>query len=160
MPIEGLPPVVANTHMLASVSDWGARLVSPLGSSLMSKDGMLELAGRVYLIVGLMLTAAIVLVVKNGYLTGRITPPNSSSTNLSGDDTKPFEKNLQTSSETDKSREVFKKETGNSMAPTGPSSTNPEVSSNVSAGNSSIVSGVAINDANSTVNLGNTNPNS
>ena len=80
MPIEGLTPVViSSTPMLAPVSDWGTRLIAPLGSSLMSKDGMIELAGRVYVIVVLFVAAVIVCAVKYRHLLGRVTPPNSSS---------------------------------------------------------------------------------
>jgi hypothetical protein len=81
MLVEGLPRVIASsTSMLAPVSDWGVRLVSPLGSSLMSKDGMIELAGRVYWIVPLVI-AAVLVARKYGYLMGRVTPPDSSSIN-------------------------------------------------------------------------------
>lgn len=105
MPINELPPLVAsNTPILAplsaAVSDWGTRLVSPLGASLMSKDGMLELAGRVYLIVGLVITAAIILAAKNGYLTGRVTPPYSPSANLTESEKKDPPKNPSSEGET------------------------------------------------------------
>jgi hypothetical protein len=77
MSIDGFPPV-SNTPMLQPMfSDWGAKLVAPLGSSLMSKDGMFELAGRVYWIVGLVIVA-IIAARKCGYLTGRVNPPSSS----------------------------------------------------------------------------------
>jgi hypothetical protein len=150
MSIEGLPPVVANTHMLTPVSDWGLKLVSPLGSSLMSKDGLIELASRVYLLVGFALAAVIVYAVKSGYLTGRITPPDSSSNKLLGTSTK-------TSGNT-KSQDIIRK-TGNPTAFKG-SSTNSEVSSNTSTGNPTTLSGVVVKDPNPTVNLGNTNTNS
>jgi hypothetical protein len=65
--------------MLAPISDWGTRLIAPLGSSLMSKDGMIELAGRLKWIVGLVIVAVIV-AREYGYLTGRATPTDSSST--------------------------------------------------------------------------------
>ncbi len=75
MSVEGLSQIIpSSTSMLAPISDWSSRLVSPLGSSLMSKDGMIELAGRVYWIVGLVIVVAIV-ARKYGYLTGRVTPP-------------------------------------------------------------------------------------
>lgn len=78
MPIETFPPVSTTPIQLPSFSDWGAKLVAPLGSSIMSKDGVFELAGRVYWIVALMLAAGVIFAAKNGYFTGRITPPNKS----------------------------------------------------------------------------------
>ena len=84
MSVERFSPFIpSSTQVLAHVSDWGARLVAPLGSSLMSKDGMIELAGRVYWIVGLVI-ASVLVARKYGYLTGRATPPDSSSTNPTG----------------------------------------------------------------------------
>jgi hypothetical protein len=74
---------VSSTSILAPISDWGARLVSPLGFSLMSKNGMIELAGRVYWIFPLVI-AAVFVAIKYGYLAGRATPPYSSSTNPTG----------------------------------------------------------------------------
>jgi hypothetical protein len=74
---------VGSTSILAPISDWGIRLVAPLGSSFLSKGGMIELAGRVYWIFPLMI-AAVVVAWKYGYLTGRATPPDSSSTNPTG----------------------------------------------------------------------------
>jgi hypothetical protein len=73
------PSMPSSTSMLAHVSDWGTRLIAPLGSSLMSKDGMLEVAGRTYWIFGLVI-AAVVVAREYGYLTGRATPTDSSST--------------------------------------------------------------------------------
>ncbi|HEX2579895.1 MAG TPA: hypothetical protein VHK67_05805 [Rhabdochlamydiaceae bacterium] len=72
MPVEGLPPVSTPTSTLPSpISTWGAKLVSPLGAPLMSKDAMVELAGRIYLFVALVIVAAIVCAVKFGPLSGR-----------------------------------------------------------------------------------------
>ncbi len=79
MSVERFSSVIpSSTQVLASVSDWGSRLVAPLGSSLMSKDGMIELARRTYWIVGLLI-AAVIVARKCGYLMGRITPTDSSS---------------------------------------------------------------------------------
>jgi hypothetical protein len=80
MSVDGLSPFIpSSTSMLAPVSDWGTRLIAPLGSSLISKDGMIELAGRTYWIFGLVI-AAVVVAREYGYLTGRATPTASSST--------------------------------------------------------------------------------
>jgi hypothetical protein len=70
--------IPSSTQVLASISDWGARLVAPLEAPLVSKDGMLEIAGRVYWIFPLVI-AAVIVAWKYGYLTGRTTPPDSSS---------------------------------------------------------------------------------
>jgi hypothetical protein len=84
MSVERFSPIMpSSTSMLAHVSDWGTRLIAPLGASLMSKDGMLEVAGRVYWIFPLMI-AAVIVAKKYGYLTGRATPSDSSSTNPTG----------------------------------------------------------------------------
>jgi hypothetical protein len=77
MSVVGFSPVTpSSTSMLAPVFAWGAGLFAPLGSSLITKDGMIELAGRVYWIVGLVL-AAVIIARKYGYLTGRATDPSS-----------------------------------------------------------------------------------
>jgi hypothetical protein len=73
MSVEGFSPTMrSSTSMLAPISDWGTRLIAPLGSSLLSKDGMIELAGRVYWIVGLVI-GVVIIARKYGYLTGRAT---------------------------------------------------------------------------------------
>jgi flagellar capping protein FliD len=82
MLIEGLRSVIASTTSMP-ISDWGVRLAAPLGFSPMSKNGMIELAGRVYWIFPLMI-AAVVIAIKYGYLTGRATSPDLSSTNPTG----------------------------------------------------------------------------
>jgi len=56
------------------ISDWGVRLVAPLGFSPLSKNGMIELAGRIYWIFPLVV-AAVIVARKCGYLTGSATPP-------------------------------------------------------------------------------------
>ncbi len=143
MPIEGLTPVViSSTPMLAPVSDWGTRLIAPLGSSLMSKDGMIELAGRVYVIVVLFVAAVIVCAVKYRHLLGRVTPPNSSSTKeVSKENPIPLPRNS--------NADAKKKDEPSSFTPKHvhpvPSSTNPEVK------HSSTLSGVVVGNANSTV---------
>lgn len=72
MSVEGFSRIIPNsTSMLAPISDWGTSLIAPLGSSLLSKDGMFGLAGKVYLIVGGLLIAAVIIARKYGYLTGR-----------------------------------------------------------------------------------------
>ncbi len=83
MAIEGLPPVANSASIFTPVSAWGARLVSPLGSSLMSKVGMIELAGKVYWFPPLVIVAVIV-AMKCGYLTGRVAPTDSSSIHPTG----------------------------------------------------------------------------
>jgi hypothetical protein len=153
MPIEGFPPdVVANsgTAMLPPMfSDWGTRLIAPLGSSLMSKDGMIELAGRVYLIVGLLIAAAVLWSAKNAYFPGHITPPNLTSTKPTGNSTQPTGGSLPTSSgkgsageKGEKSFEVVTPKDGNSTVSTGSSSTNSADSPKTSVGNSATLSGV------------------
>jgi hypothetical protein len=72
MPIEGLPPVTS-TQVRASVSAWVTRLVSPLGSSAMSANGMMEVADRVKYILVVILLAVIVYATKHSHLLGRVT---------------------------------------------------------------------------------------
>jgi len=70
MPIEGLSPVSTPNSPPAPIENLGSKIVSPLSASLASKDGMLELAGRIYWIVALVIAAAIVCAVKFGPLLG------------------------------------------------------------------------------------------
>lgn len=49
MSVEGLPRVLPGYPSILDFDfDWRSRLSAPLGASLMSKDGMMELAGRIY----------------------------------------------------------------------------------------------------------------
>jgi hypothetical protein len=64
MNINGLPAVSPSHTYMGSVSEWMGKLVSPLHASLLSKDGLLELAGRVKFIVGLVIVALIVIATK------------------------------------------------------------------------------------------------
>jgi hypothetical protein len=50
----------------------------------MSKEGMMEIAGRIYLIVALVIAAAVILVAKYTHLMGRATASGTASTNPSG----------------------------------------------------------------------------
>ncbi len=81
MTIHGLPPVANSASMVSSASEWAGRLVAPLGASLISKDGMMELVGRVYWIVALVLAAVIIFAAKNSHLISRATTQGPSSTN-------------------------------------------------------------------------------
>jgi hypothetical protein len=66
MPIEGLSPALpSSTLMLNSVSVWGPRLVSPIGSSL------IKLADRVYWIFPLII-ASVIVATKYCHLWGRV----------------------------------------------------------------------------------------
>ncbi|HEX4840257.1 MAG TPA: hypothetical protein VFU89_07450 [Rhabdochlamydiaceae bacterium] len=71
MPIEGLPPVSTPNSLPAPIENLGSKIVSLLSSPLTSKGGMMELAGRIYWIVALVIAAAIVCAVKFGPLLGR-----------------------------------------------------------------------------------------
>ncbi len=85
MSVEGLPPVSPHSaSMLAPVSAWGARLVAPLGASAMSKEGMMEIVGRVYLIVVLVIAAAIIFVAKYTHLLGRATASGAATAHPAG----------------------------------------------------------------------------
>jgi hypothetical protein len=85
MSVEGLPQVIASSiPMLAPVSAWGARLVAPLDASLMSKEGMTEIAGRIYWIVALVIAAVIVFATKYSHLLGRATASEAASTSPTG----------------------------------------------------------------------------
>jgi hypothetical protein len=77
MPIEGFSADrVSSNPLITPVYDWGSRLVAPVGAPFMSKAGMIEIAGRVYLIVVALVITAVIVAFKYGYLTGRTTPPD------------------------------------------------------------------------------------
>jgi len=83
MPIEGLSPVSTPNSPPAPIENLGSKIVSSLSAPLASKDRMLELVGRIYWIVALVIVAAIFCVVKFGPLLGRASSRESSGNALS-----------------------------------------------------------------------------
>jgi hypothetical protein len=87
MSIEGLPRVITiSDPVLVFAFALGERFIAPLGSSLMSKDGMIELAGRIALIIAVGIPIGIPIGIAvgigmsiYGHLTGRAASTYTSS---------------------------------------------------------------------------------
>lgn len=64
MDINGLPPVSNSASLVTPILKWAGRLVAPLGTSMMSKEGITAIAGRINGILGLAILAVIAIAIR------------------------------------------------------------------------------------------------